>query len=91
MPENEQIKDQLISVLDEYFKQDRKFIDASRIPLICQDIKTIHTSLGEIKTILEEKVVTQDQFWPVKSIVYGFTTLALTAVAGALIALVIKN
>ena len=40
---------EITKALDEYFSQGKKFIDTSRIPLICQDIGNIHADLKEIK------------------------------------------
>lgn len=64
-----------------------RFIDVSRIPLICQSINGIHESL---KTI-EKNMVTQDQFWPIKTLVYGATGTTLLAVIGGILALIIKK
>ena len=79
----------------------RRFIDVSRIPLICQSIVQIGKDIGEIKDTMHENnettngrienLVTQDQFAPVKAIVYGIVALVLTTVAGALLALVITT
>ncbi len=82
---------QIVEALDVYFSKDRKFIDTSRIPLICQDISGIHKSLLDIKETLNEKVVTQDQFWPIKTIVYTGVGIVLAAVlTGVLGAIFIK-
>ncbi len=62
---------------------DRRFIDVSRIPLICQSIVGIDEKL--------DKLVTQTEFWPVKTLVYGITALMLSGVVGALLILVIKH
>lgn len=40
---------EIIKALDNYFNQGKKFIDTSRIPLICQDISNIHSDIKEIK------------------------------------------
>ena len=48
-PEN---KNYLLDVLDEYFNRGvdkKKFIDVNRIPLICQDISSIHKSIEKIE------------------------------------------
>lgn len=98
-------KNELLKILDEYFRQDRKFIGTSRIPLICQDIHNIHEKLKEIVDGIEENnkrlmekmdkehanLVTKDQFWPVKTLVYSGTGVILLAVLGAMVALVINN
>lgn len=60
-----------------------RYIDVSRIPLICQSIVGIDDKL--------DKLVTQDQFWPVKTLVYGITALMLSGVVGALLMLVLRN
>lgn len=65
----------------------KRFVDVSRVPLICQAIIGIQQSLEAI----ERKMVTQDQFSPVKSLVYGVVGLILTAVVGALLALIIQK
>jgi hypothetical protein len=81
----------IIKALDTYFNQDRKFIDTTRIPLICQDIRGIHKTLEEIRVTLDSKIVTRDQFSPIQKIVYGGVGLILTSVVGALLALVIMQ
>lgn len=53
--QNEQRKQEMMDVLDEYFNRGidkKKFIDTSRIPLICQDISNIHKDIKEIKGIM---------------------------------------
>lgn len=42
-------EEKLINALENYFGREKKFIDTSRIPLICQDISNIHRDLNEIK------------------------------------------
>ncbi len=64
-----------------------RYIDVSRIPLICQSIVGIDSKLEEIV----QNAVTQDQFWPVKTIVYGITGMILAAAVGALLVLVFKQ
>lgn len=47
----ERQKQEMLAVLNEYFDagvEKKKFIDTSRIPLICQDIKVIHQSIEKI-------------------------------------------
>lgn len=61
---------------------DKRYIDVSRIPLICQSIISIDKKL--------DNLVSQDQFWPVKTIVYSMTGIILTGVIAALIALILK-
>lgn len=47
----------------------------------------LQNSFGE----LESKIVTQAEFWPVRTIVYAGAGLILTAVFGGLIALVVRG
>lgn len=65
----------------------KRFIDVSRIPLICQSINQIGIDIKEIK----ESIVTKEEFTPVKTLVYGMVGLALSAIVGALLMLVIKQ
>lgn len=60
-----------------------RYIDVSRVPLICQALIGLNDKM--------DKMVTQDQFWPVKTIVYGAVGLILTAVILALAYLVIHT
>lgn len=64
-----------------------RYIDTSRIPLICKSIFNIEANLIEMK----KNMVNQDQFWPVKTITYAGAGIVLTAVVGALVALVVNK
>lgn len=65
------------------------------------EYKSDHDLLIELRTIvllvkdqldgITDNYVTQAEFWPVKTGFYGFVSLVLTAVVGALIFLVIKH
>lgn len=54
-------------------------------------IDNIEVAVNTINTKLEKEYVTQEQFAPIKSIVYGMVALILTGVVGALLALIIKQ
>jgi len=54
-------------------------------------LEFILKELDEIKSKLEHNYVSQEAFIPVRNLVYGMVGLILTAVIGALIALVIKQ
>ena len=87
------LSDALREVFGEKIKTQR-FIDVSRIPLICQNINNMHENINEIKSIIKEDsrlFITKDEFWPVKTIVYSLTGSILLAVIGAIVALVIKT
>lgn len=63
--------------------------EETQLALFNQRLLTIEKTLAEILLKLDQHYVTQDQFKPVKNIVYGATGLALTAIAGAIIKLVV--
>lgn len=71
--------------------QSGRFIDISRIPLICQAILTIDDSLKNINEKLDTKYVTKEAFTPVQRVVYGVVGLILTSVFVALLSLVITH
>ena len=64
------------------------------------EYKTDHDLLIELRTLvyviskqlntMTSNFVTQDQFWPVRTLVYGCTALMLTSLVGAIIYLVLK-
>ena len=66
----------------------KRYIDITRVPLICQSIIGIHTEIKELKTNLDKKYVTRDSFFPVKIIVYGIVGIVMTAALGRLLALI---
>jgi hypothetical protein len=63
--------------------------EKTTLALISKDIDYIKRDVAEIKTKLEADYVTQEEFSPVKKIVYGLVSIILVAVAGALIGLVV--
>jgi hypothetical protein len=65
-----------------------RFVDISRIPLICQNINNIHDNIKEIKSSLDVKYVTYKEFAPIKNIIYGFIGIVLTAVIVGLLSLI---
>lgn len=90
--EQQQIK-VLSEVLRQVFGENQdaqKFIDVSRIPLICQNITGIHTNLLDIKEMLDKKFVTKESFNPVKNVVYGIIGIVLTTAFVAILKLIIK-
>ena len=49
--ENKMSKEEIIEILDSYFNRENppKFVDVSRVPLICQDITTIKNSILKLE------------------------------------------
>lgn len=86
--ELEKIKDSEQALME--LIQNKRFLDLERVPLICNDIANIRKMM-EAQSKQLDNLVTQDQFWPVKTLVYGFVGLALIGVIGALMALILKK
>lgn len=61
----------------------------TQIALMAQDIGYIKENVKELRNELEGKYVTQDQFEPIKRIVYGLVGAVLLAVISALMVVVI--
>jgi hypothetical protein len=59
------------------------------LAVILSEINYIKSDVKDIKIKLENDYVTQDQFEPVKKIVYGLVSVILLAVIGAVVGLVI--
>ncbi len=55
-----------------------------------KDVGYLVKQIDKIDERLEKDYVTQDQFEPIKKIVYGLVGTILMAVVGAIVALVIK-
>ncbi len=62
---------------------------ATQLAVLTEQVRSIDETVRDIKKKIESDYVTQDQFNPVKSIVYGLVGLLLTSVVGALLGLVI--
>jgi len=61
------------------------------LAVILNKVDRIETDVKGITTKLDADYVTQDQFEPVKKIVYGMVATILLAVVGAVVALVVKQ
>lgn len=53
-------------------------------------LRDIYNLIDDLRCEMRELYVTKDQFYPVKTIAYGIAGMAVTAVIGALLALVVK-
>lgn len=76
---------------------DKRFVDLTKIPLICLSITNIHKDVGEIKDMivnLKKEMtagfVRNETFTPIQKVVYGLVGLVLTTVAGSVIALILR-
>jgi hypothetical protein len=70
--------------------QDKQENIITTIAVIKTNVEYIKNEVTEIKCKLEKDFVTNDQFDPIKKIVYGMVSLVLVAVVGAVLALVIQ-
>lgn len=52
--------------------------------------KLLTDKMNHIESMLDNKYVTKEEFYPVKTLVYGVVGLMLTTVVGALVLMVIK-
>lgn len=74
-------------------KQNNKVITQMAIDqaVILTTLTNVERRIDSIDDKLEKNYVSQDQFAPVKNIVYGMVSVILVAVIGAIIALVINK
>ena len=61
----------------------------TRVAVIETTVRSIENSVDEIKKKLDDNYVTQQEFEPIKKLVYGLVGLILTGVILALLGLVI--
>ena len=93
--ENEQTTISLTKALRDVFGEHTKsqrFIDVTRIPLICKSIFDTSEQLKEIKQTLKSldgKYVTHEEFKPISAIVWGAVKVIGTAVLLAVLGLVL--
>lgn len=64
--------------------------EATQMALIASDVSYIKAEVTDIKRTIRIDYVTHDQFAPIRNLVYGLVSLILTAVIGAIMALVIR-
>lgn len=64
---------------------------STEMAVVSTKIDNINTTVSSIQQKLEADYVTQDQFEPVKKVVYGLVSVILLTVFGALLALVVTK
>jgi len=81
----------LVMALKEVFGAEKgsRFVDVSRIPLLCASVINTNKAIEEINSKLDEKYVTKESFVPIQYLVYGLISMILVAVIGALLTLVV--
>lgn len=62
----------------------------TNLAVVLNQIVDMKDDIRDIKLKLDKEYVTQDQFNPVKQIVYGMVSIVLVGVIGAIVTLVIK-
>lgn len=63
----------------------------STLETIANDISWIKQEVKDIKDSLEKKYVTKEEFWAVKTIVYGGASIVLVGVFGAIVTMVLNK
>jgi hypothetical protein len=65
--------------------------DKVDIAVMAERIRNIQQTVANIEALLASKYVTRDEFNPVRNVAFGIVGIILTAVAIAIISLVIKK
>jgi len=60
------------------------------LAVVASDVKYLIKSIDGINEVLKHKFVTQEEFEPIRRIIYGLVATILIAFIGAVIALIIK-
>mgnify|MGYP001584274005 FL=1 len=71
-------------------KESGRFVDVSRVPLLCKSIIDMQGNIKDIINKLDTKFVTSEAFWPVRAIAYGLVGIIMVSVVGALLMLIMK-
>ena len=66
-----------------------EYNDATKLAVLETNMSYIRDKLEDIDKKVSSGYVTKEEFDPIKKIVYGMVSLILTAVVGAVVALVI--
>ncbi len=61
------------------------------VAVILTKVNYIEAEVKDIRAKLEREYVTQDQFEPIRKVVYGLVSITLLSVVGAVIALVLRK
>ena len=64
---------------------------ATDFALMRKDMDNMAKDMADVKTSLNGKYVTQEQFWPIKTLVYGATGIMLVAIVTAIVGLVVTR
>lgn len=65
--------------------------NVENIDIISTRLEYIQADVAEIKAKLDKDYVTNDEFDPIRRVVYGMVSVVLLAVVGAMVALVMRT
>lgn len=65
--------------------------NTQNIDVIATKLDYIQSDVAEIKAKLDKDYVTNDEFDPIRRVVYGMVSVVLLAVVGAMVALVVRT
>lgn len=63
----------------------------SEFEVLAVKLDAVREDIAEIKDVLDSKLVTKDEFEPIKRLVYGVVGLVLSSVVAAVLALVLRS
>lgn len=63
----------------------------TNVQILASKVDSIQEDIKDIKAVLRGSYVTQDQFSPVKLIVYGLVALVLLSVIGTMLTIVLRG
>jgi hypothetical protein len=72
-------------------KAEQRFIDVTKIPLICLSITGIHENLKELKEMMKEMQATfvrKEEIMPIRYVCYGLVGMVMTGFIGSLLTIV---
>lgn len=64
-------------------------VNEGKFDAVIKDLQELKETIKDIKTSLKSEYVTKEQFSPIQKVIYAITGLALTAIVGALLNIVI--
>jgi len=65
--------------------------DETQLAVITTKLDRVNQDVREIKDMVQQNYVTQDQFRPIRVFVYGLIAISLTSIGVAIINLIIKQ
>ncbi len=65
--------------------------ETTQIAKLTERVGNLAERLGSLEETLRRNHVTHAEFWPVRTLVYGFVALSMLGVVTAILALVIKS